>query len=78
MYGVETIELRKKMLDKGFLTIGSLSDACGVNRNTLSDVLNGKTLPSAYVMSRLVKTLDLTPEEAGRIFFTKELTSNVS
>lgn len=73
MYEVDTKELRKKMIDCDIDTIEKLSTKTGVNRNTLSDVINGKSRPSSAVMAKLVSALGLTPEEAGNIFFAKKL-----
>ncbi len=72
-YAVDTIELKKMMAEKKIKTTEEFSRKSGVNRNTLSDVLNEKIRPSTSVMDRIVITLDLTPEAAGRIFFAKDL-----
>lgn len=72
-YGVDTIELQKKMAEKRIRTIGELSQKCGVNRNTLSDVLNQKTRPSTAVMYKLATVLEMSPEMAGKIFFSQNL-----
>lgn len=69
MYKVDTKALQKAMIDLDIKTIGQLSEITGVNRNTLSDIINGKTFPSSMVMAKLAHFLHLTSEEAGRIFF---------
>jgi transcriptional regulator with XRE-family HTH domain len=71
----DAIALKKIMIEKGFKTIGSLSEAAGINRNTLGKVLDGKTQPSAEVMNKLVEALNIPPETAGIIFFNKDLRS---
>lgn len=73
MYEVDTIAIRKLMIDKGYLTIDSLSDASGINRNTLSEVINGKSYPSSMVMAKLGATLDIESAEMGSIFFKPKL-----
>lgn len=72
-YAVDTIELRKVMAEKKIRTTEEFSRKSGVNRNTLADVLNEKIRPSTSVMDRIVVTLELTPEAAGKIFFAKNL-----
>lgn len=73
MYKVDTKALQKAMIDLDIKTIEQLSEITGVNRNTLSDIINGKTFPSSMVMTKLAHCLHLTGEEAGRIFFTPKL-----
>lgn len=69
----DVIALRKIMIDRGFRTVISLSEAANVNRNTLGKVLNGECQPSADVMNKLIKTLSIDPKEAGDIFFGRNL-----
>ena len=78
MYKVDTNELRAQMARQGYTTIGQLSDVTGINRNTLSDILNGESYPSGIVMQKIVKALKLEPEAAGRIFFAPALASDAS
>lgn len=73
MYKVDTKELQKAMIDADIKTIEQLSELTGVNRNTLSDIVNGKIFPSSMVMSKLAYCLNLTGEDAGRIFFASKL-----
>lgn len=75
---VDVKELKKIMIDKDINTIAELSDKTGVNRNTLSDVLSGKSYPSADTMVKLTEGLSLEGCEAGKIFFAKKLTESVS
>ena len=72
-YYVDATELRKAMIDKDFTTIESLSNASGVNRNTISDILSGKSRPSSAVIERLSDTLGFDGETIGRIFFKQIL-----
>ena len=71
----DTIELKKIMVERGYKTIGSLASASQINRTTLGKVLDGKIQPSSDVMFKLVQTLDISPDNAGRIFFTIDLRS---
>lgn len=74
VFSVDTIRLKKLMIDKNIDTIGELSQESGVSRNTLSGVINGKIKPSTKVMESLICTLDIEPSEAGSIFFAQKLT----
>lgn len=66
--------LKKLMIDHDIETIGELSELSGINRNTLSDIVNDGYLPSGDTMIKLADTLDMEPEVAGSIFFAQELT----
>ncbi len=68
-----TNELRKLLIDCDIKTVKELSERTGVNRNTLSQVLNGKIQPSSDVMVQLVWALDIEPQKAGEIFFNRNL-----
>lgn len=72
-YVVDTVGLRKMMAEKKIKTTEEFAKKSGVNRNTLAAVLNDKIRPSTSVMDRIVITLDMTPDVAGRIFFAKDL-----
>ncbi|MBH1941681.1 helix-turn-helix transcriptional regulator [Mobilitalea sibirica] len=75
IYKTDIIALKKLMVEKEIATISDLSKLSGINRNTLSSVLNGDAQPSAEVMDKLVSTLDIEPEIAGCIFFSLNLRS---
>lgn len=72
-FRTDHIELKKIMIEKGYKTIKELSEKSGVNRNTLASVFNGERQPSSETMEKLVVTLDIEPEKAGRIFFNRNL-----
>ena len=78
MYYIDIKELKKAMIDAELDNITKLAEKSGVDRNTISFLLNGKTLPTSEVMRKIATALDLPSERAGRIFFAKELTSNAS
>ena len=61
--------LEKIRIDRDFKTRSSLADSMGVNRNTVSRILDGKIQPSADVMYAFVVALSIPPSEAGEIFF---------
>ncbi len=64
--------LLSKMSLRGY-NISSLAEATGINRDTISNVLNGKTSPSYPVMNAIFYELKLTPQEAVDIFFSNNL-----
>ena len=69
----DIIALKKLMIEKGFKTIGALADVSGIGRTTLGKVLDGKIQPSTDTMFKLMDTLDIPDEEAGKIFFATNL-----
>ena len=72
-YSVDTIRLRKAMLDAGIITINELSQASNVNRNTIGGILDGKVRPSSAVIERIAGALSLSGDDIGAIFFRKNL-----
>lgn len=68
-YIVDTKELRKAMIEKDMLKIDDLSKATGVNRNTISEVVNGKIYPSSTVMGKIGTALDFSEKDMGKVFF---------
>ncbi len=68
----DTIALRKFMAEKQ-MNVTELSRASGVSRACLGSILNGKSQPSAEVMNKLVSALEIPPETAGSIFFSRNL-----
>lgn len=66
---VDIPEFKKEMAIHNYKSITALAEASGVNRNTISDMLNGRVFPSADVMCRLKETFGWSGETAGRIFF---------
>lgn len=77
-YEMDVKGLKKIMIEKELDSIGSLSDASGVDRNTLGGILSGKIQPSAAAMLKLAGALEMESETAGKIFFAQKLTDCVS
>lgn len=72
-YSVDTVELKKLMIDQGIDTIVELAEKAGISRDTASGVVNGKIRPSTAVMEKIMTALDMKPVEAGVIFFKPKL-----
>ena len=64
-------KLRGLIAEKGY-NLTTLARACGHSRDCLSLVMRGKS-PSYRVMKDLADALDMTPEQAGTIFFDPNL-----
>ena len=60
--------LKAKIAECG-LNNGVLAQLIGVNRGTISNILNGKTKPSYDVINGMIFTLNLTSEDCFKIFF---------
>ena len=72
-YEVDTIELKKLMIENGIETLEGLKAATNINRNTLSEVINGKAYPSSMVMVQIGKALKMSSSQMGSIFFKPKL-----
>lgn len=70
---VDTAKIRYYMDKAGCKNVADLERVSGVNRNTLSGVLNGKVLPSSDVMDRIITGINIPLNEAGGIFFAEKL-----
>lgn len=73
IYRMDTNAIKKIMIDRNIKSITELSKKSGIGRNTLTKVLNGQMQPSSDTMEKLVYTLKIPPEKAGKIFFTHTL-----
>lgn len=69
-YTVDVKALRRAMILANIKTNSELAEKAGVSRNTIGKVLDGG-LPSTQVLYRTAGALDLSPEEAGRIFIAE-------
>ena len=72
-YIVDTVELRKLLIDKNIDSISAFAELSGVGRDTVSGVLKGEIRPSTAVMDKFIAALELEPAAAGRIFFKPNL-----
>lgn len=72
-YKVDTIALKKLMVDNGISTISELADKAELGRDTVSGVLKGKIRPSTNVMEKFIVALNINPCDAGSIFFMQDL-----
>lgn len=72
-YRVDTVALKKLMIENGIDTIGELAEKAGLDRNTTAAVVNGKRRPSTAVMDKLIVALNMEPDVAGAIFFVPNL-----
>lgn len=72
-YRVDTVALKKKMVEQGLEKITDLSKASSIDRNTLSKVLSGSVKPSTTVIEKLMATLNIQSDMAGEIFFNQNL-----
>ena len=66
---VDTKAIKIKMVELGIKNYVDMSKRTGLDRITVSNVINGKSNPSPETIDALYKVLELTPEEAGRVFF---------
>lgn len=73
VYKVDTVELKKKMIENGYDTIGQLAEDMGIGRDTVAAVINGKRRPSTIVMDKFITVLHIEPQDAGVIFFVADL-----
>lgn len=72
-YKTDIIALKKLMIENHIEKITQLSGITNINRNTLGQILNGNVQPSAEVMYRLINCLNMSPKQAGEIFFSSNL-----
>ncbi len=62
--GTDHSKLREKRLAAG-LSVAALAAALGLNRHTVTDWENGKSVPSSKTIAALVELFQCTPEELG-------------
>ena len=74
-YAMDLIAFEKLLIDRGRKTNIELADRCGIDRNTAGKIRKGEELPSSTVMYKLAIGLEMTPEQAGSIFFSLTLRS---
>lgn len=74
MRSVDMKEFRKAMIDADYNTFGELEEKSGIDKSTISCVINGGRFPSYESISKLSDSLHLTYADIGRIFFYNGLT----
>ena len=67
----KTAQIKARMVLKGY-TIKSLARAIGVGEQNLAMKINGKRKFNHVELSRIMKVLDLTPEELVFIFLEED------
>lgn len=70
-YMVDVKGLRSAMALANIKSKTELAEKSNVNRNTIGRLLDGKSLPTLSVLYRIAGALDLSPDEAGRIFIAE-------
>lgn len=75
MRSINTKEFRKAMIDADYNTLGDLEKESGIDKSSLSSILNGNggRLPSYDSIAKLADALHLSYEEIGCIFFYNDL-----
>lgn len=71
MTKVDTLGLRKFLVDRRIFTARDLARVCGMSNPTAERVMRGESRPSAKVMYAIVDVLNMPGEVAGRIFFSR-------
>lgn len=71
-YFVDGRALKTAMTAAGFDTYESLAAKASISPRTISSVANGKN-PTYPIMCKIVHTLNLSAEQAGKIFFSRNL-----
>ena len=72
IYYVDARALKTAMVAAGYDTYDSFAASAAVSSRTISAVINGKN-PTYQVMCKIVHALNLSPEQAGKIFFNPNL-----
>lgn len=73
VYKVNTVELKKLLIENGYDTIGDFAKDADMSRKTAADVVNGKRRPSTIIMEKFITVLHIEPQNAGIIFFIPTL-----
>lgn len=72
-YYIDSIALKKIMVEKELDQISKLSQASNVSCNTIGEIVNGKKMPSCNVMYRIADALDMDSQTAGKVFLPLNL-----
>lgn len=72
-YRVDTIALRKLMVENNINTFTEMAEKSGVVRDTVASVVKGDSRPSTAVIEKFMAALNIDPVNAGPIFFVPVL-----
>lgn len=64
------LKLLDKEIKESGITQVELADAIPCSRSTLLNIRKGNSLPSFYILTRLIEELKLNQTEVNRIFFS--------
>ena len=70
--GINTSKLKGLIYSKGF-NYSSLAEESGIDRNTISNLIEKGHKPSLTTMNALFYALEMTEEQGGEIFFFENL-----
>lgn len=72
-FDVDVVAMNDVARHAGDKTNTAVSKRLNINRNTVSNVMNGRERPSSTFMFAFVSAYSLEPEAAGKIFFKYNL-----
>ncbi len=61
-------QLRRRILSK-YDTLGACAEDIGISRQALSNIVSGRSMPSASTMDLLRKKLGISDDELGTLFY---------
>ena len=61
-------QLRRRILSK-YDTLGACAEDMGISRQALSNIVSGRSMPSASTMDLLRKKLGISDDELGTLFY---------
>ena len=64
--------LKSKIVLKGY-NRNELADELGISPTSVTNLTNGRHNPSYELMNRLYDVLELSPEDANEVFFSRNL-----
>ena len=73
-YTMDHIAFEKLLAERKIRTNVELAERCNIDRNTAGKIRKGEELPSSNVMYKIAEGLEMTPLEAGGVFFCPVLT----
>lgn len=61
-------QLRRRILSK-YDTLGACAEDMGISRQALSNILSGRSMPSASTMDLMRRKLGISDDELGTLFY---------